>query len=75
MKISKIIVKIKKYLADDSLAQTKQEKIIEIIEKLSIKKAKLRQDIKACDRKSQKEELRKEYEAISKLLNKSKSLI
>lgn len=75
MKLSKIIIKIKEYLADESLAQTKQEKIKEIIEKLSLKKTQLKQDIKSCETDLEKEKIEKELKAISKLLKKSKTLI
>jgi len=75
MKLSKIISKIKKYLKNESLAQTKQDKIKEIIEKLSLKKTQLKLDIKDCDTKLQKEKIKKELEAISNLLKKSKKLI
>jgi len=75
MKLSKIVNKIKKYLADTSLAQKKQDKIQEIIEKLSLKKAQLKQDIKACETEMRKEEMQKEFEIISRLLKKSRKLI
>ncbi len=75
MKISKFLNKIKKYLKDKSLAQTKQDKIKEIIDKLSIKKAQLKQEIKDSDSALKKEKNQKEFKAISKLLKKSKKLI
>jgi len=75
MKLSKIISKIKKYLKNESLALTKQEKIKEIIEKLSLKKAQLKQDMKTLDSEQEKEKMQKELDAISKLLKKSKKLI
>lgn len=75
MKLSKILGKIKKYIEYNSLAQTKKEKIQEIIQKLSLKKAQLKQEIKSCDTELEKEKMRKELEAISKLLKKSKKLV
>ncbi|EQB39360.1 hypothetical protein M947_07825 [Sulfurimonas hongkongensis] len=75
MKLSKIVSKIKKYLEDENLTHTKQEKIEDIIEKLSLKKIQLKQDIKSCDTQLQKEKMQKELEAISTLLKKSKRLI
>ncbi|MCK9490617.1 MAG: hypothetical protein M0Q24_00895 [Sulfurimonas sp.] len=75
MKLSKIVSKIKKYLADDRLAKSKQEKIQEIIEKLSLKKTQLKQDIKSCETNLQKEKMQKELEAISTLLKNSMKLI
>jgi len=75
MKLIKLVSKIKTYIADDGLAQKKQEKIQEIIEKLSLKKAQLKQDIKTCETEMQKEEMHKELEAISTLLKKSKKLL
>ncbi|MDD2449673.1 MAG: hypothetical protein PHS42_04780 [Sulfurimonas sp.] len=75
MKLSKIISKIKKYLKNESLALTKQEKIKEIIEKLSLKKAQLKQDMKTLETEQEKEKMQKELNAISKLLKKSKKLI
>ena len=75
MKLNKIINKFKKYLKKKNLSLGKQEKIKEIIGKLSLKKAKLKQEIKSCNMKTQKEKLQKEFEGVSKLLKKSKKLI
>lgn len=72
MKLNKLITKIKKYIKKKSLSSRKQEKIKEIIEKLTQKKATLKQEIKACDKKSQKQKLQKEFEAVCKLLKKAK---
>ncbi|MDY0233959.1 MAG: EscE/YscE/SsaE family type III secretion system needle protein co-chaperone [Sulfurimonas sp.] len=75
MKLNKIISKIKKYLKNEDLALTKQEKIKEIIEKLSLKKAQLKQDMKTLETEQEREKMQKEFDAISKLLKKSKKLI
>lgn len=72
--LTKIIDKIKKYVKIEDLSQIKQEKIQEIVEKLSLKKAQLKQDIKVCEDKLHKEKLEKEFETVSKLLKKSKKL-
>ena len=75
MKLSKIVSKIKKYIEDDGLAQKKQEKLQEMIEKLSLKKIELKHNMKTCETEMQKEEIHKQLEAIATLLKKSEKLL
>ena len=46
MNLDKIVSKIKKYLKKESLKDSKKEKVKEIIEILSLKKIKLRKELK-----------------------------
>ncbi len=75
MSLNKLISKIKKYLKQDNLSASKQEKVKEILEELYIKKEKIKKEIKACDNKCEKEKLQEKLEAVIKLIKKSKKLI
>jgi len=77
MKLSKLINKVKKFLEEDDLEKSKEEKILQIIEDLKAKRTKIKEELKALSGKEKKtrEELEKKLKAIAKLIKKSKKLI
>ena len=73
MKLSKIVDKVKKFLEKDNLKVSQEEKLLNIIEELENKKIK----IKTIDKDNIKKrvELEKKYNAVSKVLKKSRSIL
>ncbi|WP_198304519.1 hypothetical protein [Arcobacter vandammei] len=77
MKLNKIIDKIKKYLKQDSLKESKEKKLLILIEDLKEKRTKLREELKELKKAKIEERIaiQKKVEAINKLLKKSRILI
>ena len=67
MKLSKIVDKVKKFLEKDNLKVSQEEKLLNIIEELENKKIK--------DNIKKRVELEKKYNAVSKVLKKSRSIL
>ena len=77
MKLSKIVDKVKKFLEKDNLKVSQEEKLLNIIEELENKKIKIKEDLKTIDKDNIKKrvELEKKYNAVSKVLKKSRSIL
>ncbi|AYJ79963.1 hypothetical protein AN286_07260 [Aliarcobacter cryaerophilus ATCC 43158] len=77
MKLSKIVDKVKKYLEKDNLKVSQEEKLLNIIEELENKKSKIKDELKTIDKDNIKKrvELEKKYNAVSKVLKKSRSIL
>ncbi|HNW66179.1 hypothetical protein [Aliarcobacter cryaerophilus] len=77
MKLSKIVDKVKKYLEKDNLKVSQEEKLLNIIEELENKKSKIKDELKNIDKDNIKKrvELEKKYNAVSKVLKKSRSIL
>ena len=77
MKLSKIVDKVKKYLEKDNLKVSQEEKLLNIIEELENKKIKIKEQLKTIDKDNIKKrvELEKKYNAVSKVLKKSRSIL
>ncbi|WP_164469616.1 hypothetical protein [Aliarcobacter cryaerophilus] len=77
MKLSKIVDKVKKYLEKDNLKVSQEEKLLNIIEDLEKKKSKIKDELKNIDKDNIKKrvELEKKYNAVSKVLKKSRSIL
>jgi hypothetical protein len=77
MKLSKIVDKVKKYLEKDNLKVSQEEKLLNIIEELEKKKSKIKDELKNIDKDNIKKrvELEKKYNAVSKVLKKSRSIL
>ncbi|PRM90878.1 hypothetical protein CJ671_00640 [Aliarcobacter cryaerophilus] len=77
MKLSKIVDKVKKYLEKDNLKVSQEEKLLNIIEELENKKNKIKDELKTIDKYNIKKrvELEKKYNAVSKVLKKSRSIL
>ena len=77
MKLSKIVDKVKKYLEKDNLKVSQEEKLLNIIEELEKKKSKIKDELKTIDKDNIKKrvELEKKYNAVSKVLKKSRSIL
>ena len=77
MKLSKIVDKVKKYLEKDNLKVSQEEKLLNIIEELEKKKSKIKEELKNIDKDNIKKrvELEKKYNAVSKVLKKSRSIL
>lgn len=77
MKLSKIVDKVKKYLEKDNLKVSQEKKLLNIIEELENKKSKLKDELKNIDKDNIKKrvELEKKYNAVSKVLKKSRSIL
>ena len=77
MKLSKIVDKVKKYLEKDNLKVSQEEKLLNIIEELENKKRKIKDELKNIDKDNIKKrvELEKKYNAVSKVLKKSRSIL
>lgn len=77
MKLSKIVDKVKKYLEKDNLKVSQEEKLLNIIEELEKKKGKIKDELKNIDKDNIKKrvELEKKYNAVSKVLKKSRSIL
>ncbi|MCT7504603.1 hypothetical protein N5T62_00695 [Aliarcobacter cryaerophilus] len=77
MKLSKIVDKVKKYLEKDNLKVSQEKKLLNIIEELENKKSKIKDELKNIDKDNIKKrvELEKKYNAVSKVLKKSRSII
>lgn len=77
MKLSKIVDKVKKYLEKDNLKVSQEEKLLNIIEELEKKKSKIKDELKNIDKNNIKKrvELEKKYNAVSKVLKKSRSIL
>ncbi|MCT7492576.1 hypothetical protein N5T80_08810 [Aliarcobacter cryaerophilus] len=77
MKLSKIVDKVKKYLEKDNLKVSQEKKILNIIEELENKKSKIKDELKNIDKDNIKKrvELEKKYNAVSKVLKKSRSIL
>ena len=77
MKLSKIVDKVKKYLEKDNLKVSQEEKLLNIIEELEKKKSKIKEELKTIDKDNIKKrvELEKKYNAVSKVLKKSRSIL
>ncbi|AXK49088.1 hypothetical protein CRU87_07040 [Aliarcobacter trophiarum LMG 25534] len=77
MKLNKIVSKIKKYLKRDELKSSQERKILSIIEELERKKSKIKAELKSIDKTNIKKrvELEKKYDAVSKVLKKSRSIL
>ena len=77
MKLIKIVDKVKKYLEKDNLKVYKEEKLLNIIEELEKKKSKIKDELKNIDKDNIKKrvELEKKYNAVSKVLKKSRSIL
>ncbi|PRM96711.1 hypothetical protein [Aliarcobacter cryaerophilus] len=77
MKLSKIVDKVKKYLEKDNLKVSQEEKLLNIIEELENKKSKIKDELKTIDKYNIKKrvELEKKYNAVSKVLKKSRSIL
>ena len=77
MKLSKIVDKVKKFLEKDNLKVSQEEKLLNIIEELENKKNKIKDELKTIDKYNIKKrvELEKKYNAVSKVLKKSRSIL
>ena len=77
MKLSKIVDKVKKFLEKDNLKVSQEEKLLNIIEELENKKIKIKEELKTTDKDNIKKrvELEKKYNAVSKVLKKSRSIL
>ena len=77
MKLSKIVDKVKKYLEKDNLKVSQEEKLLNIIEELENKKSKIKDELKNIDKDNIKKrvELEKKYNAVYKVLKKSRSIL
>lgn len=77
MKLNKIIDKIKKFLKKDSLKESKEQKLLTLIEELKIKRTKIKKEIISLEKVEVKERLalQKKLDAVNKLLKKSRTLI
>ena len=77
MKLSKIVDKVKKYLEKDNLKVSQEKKLLNIIEELENKKSKIIDELKNIDKDNIKKrvELEKKYNAVSKVLKKSRSIL
>jgi len=77
MKLSKLLNKVKKFLEEDDLEKSKEEKVLQIIEDLKQKRTKIKKEIQSLntEEKKRKIELEKKLKAIAKLIKKSKKLI
>ena len=77
MKLSKIVDKVKKYLEKDNLKVSQEEKLLNIIEELEKKKSKIKDELKNIDKDNIKKrvELEIKYNAVSKVLKKSRSIL
>ena len=77
MKLSKIVDKVKKYLEKDNLKVYQEKKLLNIIEELEKKKSKIKDELKNIDKDNIKKrvELEKKYNAVSKVLKKSRSIL
>ena len=77
MKLSKIVDKVKKYLEKDNLKVSQEEKLLNIIEEIEKKKSKIKDELKNIDKDNIKKrvELEKKYNAVSKVLKKSRSIL
>ena len=77
MKLSKIVDKVKKFLEKDNLKVSQEEKLLNIIEELEKKKSKIKDELKTIDKDNIKKrvELEKKYNAVSKVLKKSRSIL
>lgn len=77
MKLSKIVDKVKKYLEKDNLKVSQEKKLLNIIEELENKKSKIKNELKNIDKDNIKKrvELEKKYNAVSKVLKKSRSIL
>ncbi|MGJ0289515.1 hypothetical protein NG749_04165 [Aliarcobacter cryaerophilus] len=77
MKLSKIVDKVKKYLEKDNLKVSQEKKLLNIIEELENKKSKIKDELKNIDKNNIKKrvELEKKYNAVSKVLKKSRSIL
>ena len=77
MKLSKIVDKVKKFLEKDNLKVSQEKKLLNIIEELENKKSKIKDELKTIDKDNIKKrvELEKKYNAVSKVLKKSRSIL
>lgn len=77
MKLSKIVDKVKKFLEKDNLKVSQEKKLLNIIEELENKKSKIKDELKNIDKDNIKKrvELEKKYNAVSKVLKKSRSIL
>ena len=77
MKLSKIVDKVKKFLEKDNLKVSQEEKLLNIIEELENRKIKIKEELKTIDKDNIKKrvELEKKYNAVSKVLKKSRSIL
>lgn len=77
MKLSKIVDKVKKYLEKDNLKVSQEKKLLNIIEELENKKSEIKDELKNIDKDNIKKrvELEKKYNAVSKVLKKSRSIL
>ena len=77
MKLSKIVDKVKKFLEKDNLKVSQEEKLLNIIEELENKKIKIKEELKTIDKDNikKRDELEKKYNAVSKVLKKSRSIL
>ena len=77
MKLSKIVDKVKKYLEKDNLKVSQEKKLLNIIEELENKKSKIKDELNTIDKDNIKKrvELEKKYNAVSKVLKKSRSIL
>ena len=77
MKLSKIVDKVKKFLEKNNLKVSQEEKLLNIIEELENKKIKIKEELKTIDKDNIKKrvELEKKYNAVSKVLKKSRSIL
>ena len=77
MKLSKIVDKVKKYLEKDNLKVSQEKKLLNIIEELEKKRSKNKDELKNIDKDNIKKrvELEKKYNAVSKVLKKSRSIL
>jgi len=77
MKLSRIVDKVKKYLEKDNLKVSQEKKLLNIIEELENKKSKIKDELKNIDKDNIKKrvELEKKYNAVSKVLKKSRSIL
>jgi len=77
MKLSKIVDKVKKYLENLFCNWYQEKKLLNIIEELENKKSKIKDELKNIDKDNIKKrvELEKKYNAVSKVLKKSRSIL
>ena len=77
MKLSKIVDKVKKFLEKDNLKVSQEKKLLNIIEELENKKSKIKDELKNIDKDNIKKrvELEKKYNAVSKVLKKSRPIL
>lgn len=77
MKLSKIVDKVKKYLEKDNLKVSQEKKLLNTIEELEKKKSKIKDELKNIDKDNIKKrvELEKKYNAVFKVLKKSRSIL